>query len=147
MDPGVEAVVEPDQGRSRVHVPLADEGRLITPVLQAFRQGWSGQMDALLDRVFGQARPGIRPAFRGVIERVYAGAAVLPTQQAGARRHTDRIVRHGMLEPDALPRQAIDVRGANDVVAVTADLGRPQLVAQAENDIRLWRPLPRSHHR
>ena len=131
---GEDVFVHAGQGRVGIDVPFSDQRRVVPALAQQLGE----------DRV-GQHFPD-RSGLADVGQAACARAGVLPAEQARSRRRTQRHVRARHVEPDASSRQRIDVRRADKRVPVAAQLERPHLIAQAQDDVRsVCHLLSRSH--
>ena len=131
-----EGVVEADLERARPdravpvdragpepEVPLADDPRRVARPLQHRGQGLAPR----LDDEGGIARQDARPL---------PSPGIFPREQGVSRRRAGR--RRGVRvgEPQALPRQPVDVRRADPRRPVAADVAVAQVVGIDEDDIR-----------
>ena len=103
-----------------VDVPLADVGRVIA----------AGGKD------LGNARGPVTQTH--IVDENPVLQRQLPRQQAATRRRAHRTAGNGVGEVQALPRQRIDMRRLDIVVAsIAAGLG-PPLIAENQHYIRLF---------
>ena len=63
--------------------------------------------------------------------------ALVSCLENGSRRSTDRVVRTGNFKSNTLLRQLVDIGGLNCAVAITTHFKRSELIAKADDNIRL----------
>ena len=122
----VEALLERTaRGVEAAHAPLAERGGRVAGALQRGRQGG----DACGQRVLFAIADVAVVAGRGM-------AGIIAGHQHGARRGADRVAGVMAGEDHPFTRQAVDVRRADDLLAVEADFAVAEVVGQDEDDVR-----------
>src|SRR4051812_14935024 len=111
-------------------VPLAEVGRAVTDRLEDARRRRRLEREEIV--LLATAIAGAR-----LLEaRDLPAAGVASGQEAAPRRRTDRRGSVILREARPLGGEAVDVRSRRDFTAVAAEVARPQVVGQEDDDVR-----------
>ena len=128
----MQRIVETEDFGRGMNMPLADQSRVIACGLELFADGRVGDVDAFADRPRRDDGPAPFVDLRDIPQLAHTGTSILPRNQRGTRRHTDRVGRYGVFKAHAAGRQSIDMGCAYHLVAIAANFKRPQLIADTK---------------
>ncbi len=130
-------------GISAPAMPLSDRGRPIARLFQLLRQCRGKHGYPAGRRIFRHRRASVFVDNGIVAQSPDTRPAVLSGKQAGAGRHTHRVVAHGDIEPHTLCSQSVNMGSMDNRIPIATQSKRAQLIAHADDDIAFFTLLHR----